>query len=688
MVVKRGLAAQGCYQCRLAVLRLFTGPSSPAPFARTTGPPLLFRPRRVAPTFTRSFSSPTKETNPLSEQHDSEQNLEEESGTKYENGETITPDAASAADDVPWYLQVEPPRHVATIEPPPLPEVPEGSPTVVSPLVEYASEELGLDELSLLDLRELDPPPALGPNLFMLFGTARSERHLQVSAGRLVRWLRYKHRIYADADGLLGPNERKKKLRRKAKRAKLLGTMGTDDYDDGIKTGWVCVNLGTIGRSGGESTVVAEDGRVAGFGVAQSGSTIVVQIMTESRRAELNLETLWKNTLDPPSVEESQPPRKELGKPREERLLTNLHPLERAMLGSSPTRPVARNNRTRDPSFGQASFYSTIPAKSSAVDATDPLRDLSRENVSRVLTYDANQKIRVLELLRARLSELPPIDARRAVGGSLATRATTPFLQLFERACKHLPPSQTWEYRLAIQARSRVFLDDARALLREMRTSGIAASRDQHLQLLTCVLGAQEGSPWDRSALALDVLRTMQQRGQGLLANDVVAALIEGKMASHWRRADHEAVERLRQLAVQADLPCMDEPLLMRLMVAYARRGYWDGIWDAWRMPARHMRPRSPALYRLMFSLAADSKNAFLCTLVARQCFQEMIAEHPPVWPVPGSELRDALMDCIHVADSQAKRIAAATRPDAKGVGAALANREFVKIIHVLQNMR
>src|SRR5690606_2413854 len=105
-----------------------------------------------------------------------------------------------------------------------LPTIPPGSPDILEPVVKYVYEEMGLDDLDLLDLRDFDPPPALGQNLIMLFGTARSERHLHVASGRLVRWLRYNYKLEADADGLIGPGELKTKLRRLRRKAKLLGS--------------------------------------------------------------------------------------------------------------------------------------------------------------------------------------------------------------------------------------------------------------------------------------------------------------------------------------------------------------------------------------------------------------------------------------------------------------------------------
>jgi len=167
--------------------------------------------------------------------------------------------------------------------------------------MKYIYEEMGLDDLNLLDLRDFDPPPAIGHNLLMLFGTARSERHLHVASARLVRWLRYNYKLEAEADGLIGPGELRTKLRRMRRKAKLLGTntISRAGADDGITTGWICVNLGMVGAEVNETARFDESGQLSGFGnsAVETGCTIVLQVMTESRRTELNLEKLWLDSL-------------------------------------------------------------------------------------------------------------------------------------------------------------------------------------------------------------------------------------------------------------------------------------------------------------------------------------------------------------------------------------------------------
>ncbi|KAI0453124.1 hypothetical protein F5B21DRAFT_480994 [Xylaria acuta] len=677
------LSATGCSQCRSLVLSLFTSSGSALRSAPLVRPSLSYgRAHIVGSIPIRCFSSLPKPNDPEfdAERGQNARVLEEEPESNEDGIDAAANESQPA--NVPWYLQVEPPTHIAPLEPPPLPETPPDAPPLIGSLLEYASEEMGLDELNLLDLRKLDPPPALGPRLFMLFGTARSERHLNVSAGRLVRWLRAKHRVHADADGLLGPNERKTKLRRKAKRAKLLGTMGTDDADDGIRTGWICVNLGTIDRGGTESAVVAEDGRVSGFGVSQAGSTIVFQIMTEARRAEMGLEALWTQALDR-SLNPKAKPERELD-PVEKAIVANMH------------RPADIPGGRKGQSTGvspsnQARFYSTQQALRPPTTEVDPLSTSSPEELARVLTYDAHQKQRLLKLLRAQLDDMDAQTARVALGESNEDSQPTPFLELMELAMETLPPTRTWEYRLAVQHKASASgvagalqsLADVRLLAEELRVYGIKATRDQYLQLLSCIFYANERRLNDVVNLALDVIKTMHQRNESIMADDLIVAIIEGaSKPNNRRRRNKDLIDRLDKLLYRPNAPCMDEQLLMRLMTAYASAGHWDKLQNVWGVPARHLRPRSADLYVHVFKLAAASGSVGICTQVLRRYIPEATGEDPPVFA--DAKLRRAALECIRIADPRAQAHAEELPPDSRGQLHRLANREFVRLTRLL----
>lgn len=235
---------------------------------------------------------------------------------------TVVETTSNPSTTIPWYLQVDiptPPLPLHSLaERQMIPELPENPPIILSPILQYLSVESGLDNLSLIDLRHLDPPPALGANLLMIIGTARSVKHLNVSADRFCRWLRSNYKMRPYADGLLGRNELKLKLRRKARRQKLAQSVGNTleaNKDDGITTGWICVNLGTVeGAEVGVPTAEYEDSDPAtqrgtedtqqdvesgndsyiGFGSRSTAPRIVVQMFTEEKRAEMDLEGLWE----------------------------------------------------------------------------------------------------------------------------------------------------------------------------------------------------------------------------------------------------------------------------------------------------------------------------------------------------------------------------------------------------------
>ncbi|KAH6894550.1 ATPase synthesis protein 25, mitochondrial [Thelonectria olida] len=285
MLARPVTAALACRQCQSAILRaVVTRPIS------TSFRALPQRQTRPLPILTQRFFSQERVAEPTEKKAPDTLSASEE---------VIESTSSSQPEDVPWFLEVEPPTHAPSQHAVELPKIPEDAPAVLEPMMKYVFEDMGLDDISLLDLRDIDPPAALGPNLIMLFGTARSERHLHISSGRFVRWLKRNHKINARADGLIGPGELRTKLRRLRKKAKLMGTNTAiiPGGDNGISTGWVCVNFSSDGHKSGEVESFDESGRFSGFGAPLTGTTIVIQCMTEARRHELDLEALWQAVL-------------------------------------------------------------------------------------------------------------------------------------------------------------------------------------------------------------------------------------------------------------------------------------------------------------------------------------------------------------------------------------------------------
>lgn len=251
----------------------------------------------------QSFSTSQVRTSDLVQQQQQNQlTRDEETSLEAEQYAESSEIPEPAASVTPWYLQVDMPQRASNplLERQQIPELPSEPPPLLKPMLEHVSIDLGLDDLTIFDLREIDPPPALGANLIMVLGTARSEKHLHVSAERFCRWLKTAHKLNPYADGLMGRGELKLRLRRKLRRARLLSSVGssqTSATDDGLRTGWICVNVGTVQDGRASVGDLSTQHGYVGFGSEAEGAKVVIQMLTQEKREELDLEELWGNMV-------------------------------------------------------------------------------------------------------------------------------------------------------------------------------------------------------------------------------------------------------------------------------------------------------------------------------------------------------------------------------------------------------
>ncbi|CAK7211553.1 ATPase synthesis protein 25 mitochondrial [Sporothrix curviconia] len=506
-----------------------------------------------------------------------------------------TATTASSSSGIPWYMKVDVPKHATLIlQDTPLPEIPPDVPALVKPLLTYVAEDLGLDDLKLLDLRALDPPAALGPDLIMLFGSARSERHLHVSADRLVRWLR-KYGINATADGLLGRNELKIKLRRKARKAKLLGNMaslenaaaGGAPVDDGISTQWVCLHAGTLGRSRAEGPSTDAEGRTTGFGSLRStGSTVVVQMFTEAKRKQLDLESLWGKTLarsvkkrsdageDVPAwavaaahAARESAAAKSAGKEAAFNTFDN-EPAEDGENRDEREDPFAARPKTFAASVGggsqQRRGYATTAATRAAArprmggdSILDSLKGdfLAAGDVPHLWTsvgQSSAAKAEIRQQLAEYLDRIPPEDVFKLLDAIKRNNPTPSFVLASRFARRDTSPAETWDLRVRVYAKAVALshwdypfagLVD---LIREMQQGGYPVDWSVYELLLQAIMQVRADSrgmwqPTDaplalKTQTAMSLLDTMTARGEDTITRGVLVAMISG-LATHNRAA-------------------------------------------------------------------------------------------------------------------------------------------------------
>ncbi|KAF8850924.1 hypothetical protein BDZ45DRAFT_167023 [Acephala macrosclerotiorum] len=573
MVVGRALRATGCAGCRLSLLRSFTSIASPsiriqqpAKLSRCTTQSQQFRYSSQLPQHVESLGGKEHEDLKVAEEEDANRELEA----------AVDEGVDTQVSTIPWYLQVDSSQRAPRPLPDRqrIPDLPEYPPPILAPLMQRASIDLGLDDLTLLDLRKLDPPPALGANLLMLIGTARSEKHLHVSADRLCRWLRSTYKLKPDADGLLGRNELKLKLKRKAKRAKLMGSAVDESTDDGVRTGWVCVDMGVVEEAEEAEEYAPLPEEFVGFGRRTEGVRIVVQMLTEEKREEIDLEKLWTGILRRGTAKEvesgeaaeatksnetaevsqeahrylpvstnlsSQGPASNVGQSRG--LHTSAHRLTPGMgarteqVSPSTIQPLVANP------FEDFDLQSIRDA--AILDLASGYYEKVWDDILRVSPHvphlqDDGWRPFLLQILQTHLESLPAEEALEMLGTGDSDRTSTEFLAYFYETISPIYLSE-FEAEILIwlncyaQSLGHPGYEHARLLeiFEELRAAGVKISLTSYKRLLRAILSPPKDQSnyhgASRSALAgaTDIVQTMHDQGFDILSEDILVDLQE-----------------------------------------------------------------------------------------------------------------------------------------------------------------
>jgi hypothetical protein len=560
----------------------------------------------------------------------------------------------------------------------------------------------------------------------MLLGTARSEKHLHVSADRLCRWLRGAYKLRPDADGLLGRNELKLKLKRKSKRAKLLGKTAADNEDDGVRTGWVCVDVGVVDGAENSTSSVPEPEGFIGFGRRTDGVRIVVQMMTEEKREEMDLEKLWRGILKrgvPTEMEslEEETPSSEHSSPTTDHALVdapigrlgNASPMfsysrgfhtstrhffaeQRAFaLGEVPipNGPDARVNSREIPGMQEIQeFVASSIGSGHYKEAMEYLRHL--QNDIPELQNEGWRRL-LLNQLRLHLENVPNDQALSCLGSHSSDRDSTPFLLCFYQS---LPSSSSpklegdmliWLYCYARQlGHSGYGFGGLMELFSGLQLRGIEISMEAYLCLLQSSLRPQiiqnkyHGPARHRVEGAVKILQAMYNQGHDILTEEVFVTLQEASAPDpksisesdviHISSSDTFDLQSLPMSSIQRrihvlmrsiDMPSFGAESRLRLLDLYSRQNNWLEFWDVWRIPLRRGQPQTAPLYAFMFNRIASTKHQRACINVLRTWFPDVEREVPAV-PLKG-EVAQAVKACLLVADPFVERDV--SDPKAKG---------------------
>lgn len=629
----------------------------------------------------------------------------------------------------PWYLQVETPqRELRPLsERQQLPELPPDPPPLLQPILEHISLDLGLDDLSLFDLRNLDPPPALGANLLMILGTARSEKHLHVSADRFCRWLRWAHKLTPSADGLMGRGELKLKMKRKNRRARILSRVGSSERykrDDGLTTGWICVNVGSVEDGERASAEVLEPDGFVGFGEKGGEAKIVIQMLTKEKRMELDLEELWEDILKSHERKEAKI------KASSEAAIFDSPPdhnsLQEQNLPSKPSSIVLKNlqksvgNYQQRREFHSSASYLELKHISQKM-AEDPSLDTRRmdpeKNIkskasfkSPDLRYELNesesaagnsesaeaekrvsdQKLLDLKASLDFLRSLSSEDAVKALGTGIKDWSSTAFLASFYKSYPLFPQEDHWECRFAMVCHAiRIghpgySKRNLMVLVNQMRATIVYLPSSIALIIIDTLLSRDTTTRTDEipgmgysfnfrdlqnSLTLLDLidLQDVEDHFKKILIILYTAIAGVSKSDLTWGLRSN-ATTHLRQYMDSFDIMSMDTETHLTVLNTFALKNNWKAFWEHWNGIARRLKPKPAELYALMFHLVAETRSQSQCIDALRNGVTEMKLEEPRV-RLEG-EVAKAVMECLRVVapDLESGLANASWRPEARWV--------------------
>ena len=606
-------------------------------------------------------------------------------------------------DSIPWYLQVRPPPVAQNplADRQRIPDLPADPPPLLQPILEHLSVQVGLDNLILLDIRKLDPPPALGANLLMIIGTARSEKHLHVSADRFSRWLRTTYKLHPYADGLLGRNELKIKLRRKTRRAKLLGSVGSAESginaDDGIRTGWVCVNVGSIEEASNAeqedlAPQVQED--FVGFREEVDGVKLVVQMLTEEKREELDLESLWGGFLARQQRKEAREAEKQLEEARAlevgqsppdvrqsvtdaASLTANRLPTSRATLPSNRrTFHSSTKLRTTEHCVDKSLLeYERLDSQSVEPRISEP-KPVEAEQYTEDLvpkeSFHRSAQILELEAHMRYLETLPRDDAIQILGLGADDHDSTTFLTSFYQHFPLFPESDHWQYRFGLLCHAFLLghpgytKADVFNAVREMQSSAIDIPPSIFEDALRIIAGPDNtlqpkvNGPSDISVedvmKIMDLLADMDLRQLDIFQESIISHLVT-TLALTNPTENPEEPSQLRKDALWQLISLLDKRQIYltrssshyTILNALVERADWDGFWRYWHGIARRMQRKPFIIYALMFRAVARKGHQAESVHALREWVPEMELEEPPV-PLSGM-VAEAVMECLRIAE-------------------------------------
>ncbi|ABN65255.2 predicted protein, partial [Scheffersomyces stipitis CBS 6054] len=171
---------------------------------------------------------------------------------------------------IPWFMRDESTSPLIDTKEIEIPSIPENAPETVEEFLKLVAEEYGLQDIQLFDLTSLpESHPSSTKNQaasYIIICTGKSEKHIYKASSELRLNIKHSHDILPSLEGVVSGGTSPAARRRLLKRVRR-GAPATDNDYGKVPNSWVMC-----------------DTKV---------DNIFIHILTQQRRDELNLESLW-----------------------------------------------------------------------------------------------------------------------------------------------------------------------------------------------------------------------------------------------------------------------------------------------------------------------------------------------------------------------------------------------------------
>ena len=180
----------------------------------------------------------------------------------------VASEAGSFSEDVPWYLRQEFTSALVQKKELNIPSLPANSPTHLSDLIHLLAKDLGVDELLVFNIGALDDTHEFKLNNsdldYIIIGTGKSEKHIYKAASEVRTHIKHTYGVVTSVQGMVSAAKTPAARRRLLKKARRGLSATENDYELSANSWILCKYKG-----------------------------VEIHILTDQRRAELNLELIW-----------------------------------------------------------------------------------------------------------------------------------------------------------------------------------------------------------------------------------------------------------------------------------------------------------------------------------------------------------------------------------------------------------